>query len=31
MSFEFVKDCACVGVADPEGVLGEVVKAYSFG
>ena len=23
-----INDCACVGVADPEGILGEVVKAY---
>lgn len=23
-----VKDCACIGSADPDGILGEVVKAY---
>lgn len=23
-----IEDCACIGVADPKGVLGEVVKAY---
>ena len=23
-----IKDCACVGVNDPEGILGEVVKAF---
>lgn len=23
-----VKDCACVGTRDPEGILGEVVKAF---
>lgn len=23
-----IEDCACIGVADPRGVLGEVVKAY---
>lgn len=28
MSFGFVKDCACTAVPDPEGILGEVVKAY---
>ena len=28
MELDFVKDCACIGVADPEGVLGEVVKAF---
>ncbi len=28
MSFEFVKDSACISVPDPEGVLGEVVKAF---
>ncbi len=27
-SFEFVNDCACIGIADPNGILGEVVKAY---
>ena len=26
--FDFVKDCACIGVADPTGILGEVVKAF---
>lgn len=25
---EGIVDCACVGAADPEGILGEVVKAY---
>lgn len=28
LQFEGIKDCACVGVPDPDGVLGEVVKAY---
>lgn len=28
LSFDFVKDCACVAVPDPEGILGDVVKAY---
>ena len=28
MELDFVKDCACIGAADPEGVLGEVVKAF---
>ena len=28
MEFPFVKDCACIAVPDPEGVLGEVVKAF---
>lgn len=28
MAFDFVKDCACVAAEDPEGVLGEVVKAF---
>ncbi len=28
MDFDFVEDCACVGIPDPEGILGEVVKAY---
>ena len=28
MKFDFVRDCACIGVSDPEGVLGEVVKAF---
>ncbi len=27
-SFEFVDDCACIGIADSDGILGEVVKAY---
>ena len=27
-SFPFVEDCACVGVRDPAGILGEVVKAF---
>lgn len=26
--FDFVKDCACVAIPDPSGVLGEVVKAF---
>lgn len=26
--FSFIKDCACIGIDDPEGVLGEVVKAF---
>lgn len=26
--FDFVKDCACVAISDPNGVLGEVVKAF---
>ena len=26
--FDFVKDCACVAIPDPNGVLGEVVKAF---
>lgn len=28
MKVDGVIDCACVGVADPEGILGEVVKAF---
>lgn len=28
MKVKGIKDCACIGVADPEGILGEVVKAY---
>lgn len=27
-TFDFVKDCVCVGTSDPDGVLGEVVKAF---
>jgi len=27
-AFDFIKDCACVGVPDPNNVLGEVVKAF---
>lgn len=27
-SFDFVKDCACIASPDPNGVLGEVVKAF---
>ena len=27
-AFDFVKDCACIGAPDPEGILGEVVKAF---
>lgn len=25
---DFVDDCACIAIPDPEGILGEVVKAY---
>lgn len=25
---DFVEDCACIGVSDPSGILGEVVKAF---
>ena len=28
LGLEYVKDCACVAVDDPAGVLGEVVKAF---
>lgn len=28
LSLDFVKDCACVAASDPNGILGEVVKAY---
>lgn len=28
LRLEGIEDCACVGVPDPNGVLGEVVKAY---
>lgn len=28
MSFGFVKDCACVAVPDPDGILGDVPKAF---
>lgn len=28
MTIESVKECACIGIPDPEGILGEVVKAY---
>lgn len=28
MTIKGIEDCACVGVNDPEGVLGEVVKAF---
>jgi len=28
MSFDFVNDCACTAMPDPDGVLGEVVRAY---
>lgn len=28
MELDFVKDCACKPIADPEKILGEVVKAY---
>ena len=27
-SIDFVDDCVCVGAPDPEGILGEVVKAF---
>ncbi len=27
-NFDFIKDCACIGVPDPNNVLGEVVKAF---
>ncbi|ORU00568.1 Long-chain-fatty-acid--CoA ligase [Anaerovibrio sp. JC8] len=27
-SMDFVEDCACIGVTDPAGILGEVVKAF---
>ena len=27
-TFEFVDDCICVGISDPDGILGEVVKAF---
>ena len=27
-TFDFVVDCACIGVSDPKGVLGEVIKAF---
>ena len=25
---DFIDDCVCVGMEDPDGVVGEVVKAY---
>ena len=28
LSFSFIKDCACISIPDPNGVLGEVVKAF---
>lgn len=28
LKLEFVEDCACIAITDPEGVLGEVVKAF---
>ncbi len=28
LKMDFVLDCACVGTPDPEGILGEVVKAF---
>lgn len=28
LQLDAIEDCACVGVADPDGILGEVVKAY---
>ncbi len=27
-SLDFVEDCVCIAVPDPEGILGEVVKAF---
>lgn len=27
-TFDFVNDCACMAVPDPEGILGDVVKAF---
>ena len=28
LSLDFIEDCACVASSDPDGILGEVVKAY---
>ena len=28
MKIQGIEDCACVGASDPEGILGEVVKAF---
>lgn len=28
MELDFVKDCACISIPDPEGILGEVIKAF---
>ncbi len=28
MAFDFIDDCACVGIPDPDGVMGEVIKAF---
>lgn len=28
MDLDFVKDCACISIPDPEGMLGEVIKAF---
>lgn len=28
MGFPFVSDCACIAAPDPDGVLGEIVRAY---
>lgn len=28
LKYSGIQDCACVGVPDPDGILGEVVKAY---
>lgn len=28
MSLDFVDDCACIGIPDPKGILGEVIKAF---
>ena len=28
LQMEFVDDCACIAIPDPDEILGEVVKAY---
>lgn len=28
LQLDFITDCACVGIPDPDGILGEAVKAY---
>ncbi len=28
MNIDFVDDCACIAIPDPEGIMGEVVKAF---